>query len=197
VCVPVALPVARAARVTDRIARILGSGRMTVTWRTRRRVGGEGKGSLRPGYAGRKSLYSSSRGYFEREMWGPGGDRRVRLGRKPATIGLKGCRPYGPMYRVAPASEKSPNEGLSASGLLVASRRVQIRRFCLTGRHGFKPMPTSCRGYRGGSNAHLTSFVLYEFACLHNPEFLICATAELWYVLLGQSGRQRRGTRRR
>jgi hypothetical protein len=49
----------------------------------------------------------------------------------------------------------------------------------------------------GGSNAHLTSFVLYEFACLHNPEFLIRATAELWYVSLGQSGRQRRGTRRR
>ena len=23
----------------------------------------------------------------------------------------------------------------------------------------------------GGSNAHLTSFVLYEFACLHDPEF--------------------------
>jgi hypothetical protein len=35
------------------------------------------------------------------------------------------------------------------------------------------------------------------FACLHNPEFLIRATAELWYVSLGQSGRQRRGTRRR
>jgi hypothetical protein len=49
----------------------------------------------------------------------------------------------------------------------------------------------------GGSNAHLPSFVLYEFACLHNPEFLIRATAELWYVSLGQSGRQRRGTRRR
>ena len=23
----------------------------------------------------------------------------------------------------------------------------------------------------GGSTAHLTSFVLHEFACLHNPEF--------------------------
>jgi hypothetical protein len=101
------------------------------------------------------------------------------------------------MYRVAPDSESMPKRGCCTSGLLVASRRVQIRRFYLTGRHGFKPMPTSCRGYRGGSNAHLTSFVLYEFACLHNPEFLICATAELWYVLLGQSGRQRRGTRRR
>ena len=49
----------------------------------------------------------------------------------------------------------------------------------------------------GGSNAHLTSFVLYEFACLHNPEFLIRATAELWYVSLAQLGRQRRGTGRR
>ena len=44
------------------------------------------------------------------------------MGFEPTTPGLKGCRPYGPMYRVAPASEKSPNEGFSASGLLVASR---------------------------------------------------------------------------
>ena len=36
----------------------------------------------------------------------------------------------------------------------------------------------------GGSNAHLTSFVLYEFACLHNPELLIRAIAELWNVSL-------------
>jgi len=35
-------------------------------------------------------------------------------GIEPATIGLKGCRPYGPMYRVAPASEKSPNVRASA-----------------------------------------------------------------------------------
>ena len=40
----------------------------------------------------------------------------------------------------------------------------------------YYPMSGWVRGeiavYAGrGSNAHPTSFVLYEFACLHNPEF--------------------------
>jgi len=47
-----------------------------------------------------------------------------------------------------------------------------------------------------GSNAHLTPFVLYELACLHNPEFFSGHCRSL-VCILGQSGRQRRGTGRR
>src|SRR3990172_13377493 len=57
------------------------------------------------------------------------------VGLEPTTIGLKGCRPYGPMYQVAPDSESMPKRGCCTSGLLVASRRLPTRGSYLTNGH--------------------------------------------------------------